>query len=657
MPRGLSFEQIGLTEALVQTWADTVWNMSNNLQIRRGDPIRKREFERVAAERADLGMSDAQIAAVLGLTRNQVMAIRVITEARRFRRRSYFELYELGRGKRYNPERHVPLEARSGFRPEALALRNALKFDPLQASRFVAERWWAGDTLPGWIAARVAGMPQGKAIRSADLDLDYAKLQGRAERFASGLHALGLGRGDVVSVQLPNIPAFLIAYLAIARIGAVMSTVHMPYRAAELKTLLAHSRARAIICLSKTRDYEPARAALALKHELPALEHVIALGEPVDGACAFGEVAAGADPLPDDLAPAPADPLLLLYTSGTSASPKAVPLTSQAALGNARVGAPEHRITASDVLLSAAPFSHLFGLYSFHLAASVGAENLLLAAFTPQDFAQAVVNGRPTVLFAGPAHFAAMLKAGLMDSSHFSSVRLVICSGSACPPELARDVAARLPNGRFTQLWGMTEMQAGLYARPDDPLEVSALSAGRPSPGTEVRIAGPDGAALAAGAEGELQVRGSLLFPGYFDNEEANVQAFSADGWFRSGDLASRDAAGNVRITGRIKEVINRGGVKYNPRDVEDLLDSHPEVLQAAIVPVPDPVLGERACCIIVPRGKQAPTLEALCAWLLERGIAKHKLPERLEVIADMPLTPTRKIIKGRLLEAIRSKA
>jgi non-ribosomal peptide synthetase component E (peptide arylation enzyme) len=656
MPRGLSFEQIGVTEALIETYADAVWKMSNNLQIRRGDPIRKLELDRVAAERADLGMSDAQIAGVLGLTRDQVMVIRVLTEARRFRRRSYYNLYELGRGKRFNPERHVPLEARSGFRQDALALRNALRFDAQQVGRFVAERWWAADTLPGWLAARAAKMPQRGAIRSADGDIDYAALRPRAERFAEGLYTLGLGRGDVVSVQLPNVAEFIVAYLAIARIGAVMSTAHMPYRAAELKTLLAHGRARALICLSRTKDYEPAAAALALKSGLPALEHVIALGGPVSGARRFSEVAAGGGKLPDDLAPAPADPFLLLFTSGTSASPKAVPLTAQVTLGNARLSAPEHRITAGEVLLSAAPYSHLFGLYSFHLATSVGATNLLLPAFTPPDFAQAITSGRPTVLFAGPAHFAAMLKTGLLDATDLSSVRLVIVSGSACPPELARAVAARLPNGRFTQLWGMTETQAGLYTRPDDPLEVAALTAGRPSPGTEVRIVGPDGAMLPPGAEGELQVRGSLLFPGYFDNQAANLNAFTADGWFRSGDLASRDAEGNVRITGRSKDIINRGGVKYNPRDIEDLLDAHPELLQAAIVPVPDPVLGERACCVIVPRGARVPVLEELCAYLAERGVARYRLPERLEVVAEMPLTPTRKIIKSRLLELLAQR-
>jgi non-ribosomal peptide synthetase component E (peptide arylation enzyme) len=213
-----------------------------------------------------------------------------------------------------------------------------------------------------------------------------------------------------------------------------------------------------------------------------------------------------------------------------------------------------------------------------------------------------------------------------------------------------RAVAGRLPNGCITQLWGMTETQAGAYTRPDDPVEVAALTAGRPSPGTELRIVGSDGSVLGPDAEGELQVRGSLLFPGYFDNPEANASAFTADNWFRTGDLALRDEAGNVRISGRSKDIINRGGVKYNPRDIEDLLDAHPEVLQAAIVPIPDELLGERACCVVVPRGERAPTLETLCAYLLERGVARNKLPERLETVAEMPLTPTRKIIKGRLI-------
>jgi non-ribosomal peptide synthetase component E (peptide arylation enzyme) len=185
----------------------------------------------------------------------------------------------------------------------------------------------------------------------------------------------------------------------------------------------------------------------------------------------------------------------------------------------------------------------------------------------------------------------------------------------------------------------MTELQAGLYSRPGDPIEISATSAGRPSPGTQVRIA-PDG---------ELQVRGPLAFSGYYRNDEANRAAFSADGWFRSGDLAEL-RNGNYAITGRIKDVINRGGVKFNPADVEALLDAHPKILQCAIVPMPDAVLGEKACAFVTLKpGAAEPTLDELVAYLTGKEIAKNKLPERLVVIPEMPLTPTRKIIKSRL--------
>jgi cyclohexanecarboxylate-CoA ligase len=657
MPRGLSFEQIGVTEAMIATYADAVWALSNNIQVRRGDPIRKRDFADFENQRPDLGMSDGQIAAVLGLTRDQVLAIRVVTEVRRFRRRNYHRLYELGRGNRFRADRSVAPAERAGFRADALALRAAVRFDPARVAEFVRSGWWGNDTLTRWLTSRVGEAGGRAALAGPDGDMTYAELGARSERFAAGLHALGLGRGDVIVVQLPNVPEFVVAYLAIARIGAVMSTAHMPYRAAELRTLLAHSRARALICMSSMKDYAPAAAAVAMKPGLSALEHVIALGEPVMGTVAYPTLANTEGTLPDDVAAMPADPFLLLYTSGTSASPKAVPLTYQAMLGNARLGAPEHRITAADVLLSAPPYTHLFGLYSFHLALATGASSLLLPVFTPPDLARAIAQGRPTVLFTGPAHLAALQKSALLDGTDLSSIRLVICSGSACPPDLARTVAAKLPNGRFTQLWGMTETQAGLYTRPDDPLEVSATTAGRPSPGTEVRVVGADGTPLAPGHEGEFQVRGSLMFPGYFDNAEANAGAFTDDGWFRTGDLAILEAAGNARITGRSKDVINRGGVKYNPRDIEDLLDAHPAVLQSAIVPVPDPVVGEKACCFIVPRPGSTPALAELCAYLLERGIAKYKLPERLETVTEMPLTPTRKIIKGRLAELLANKS
>ena len=174
-----------------------------------------------------------------------------------------------------------------------------------------------------------------------------------------------------------------------------------------------------------------------------------------------------------------------------------------------------------------------------------------------------------------------------------------------------------------------------------------------PTPGSEARIADFDGRPMPPEAEGELQVRGCSVFAGYFDNAAANDGIFTGDGWLRTGDLAVMSGAGYVRITGRSKDLINRGGVKLNPSDVEALIDQHEAVLQSAIVPMPDPVLGEKACCCVVLKTGQTLSLDDLCAWLERQGVAKFKWPERLVPIEAMPMTPTRKIIKGALVKMI----
>jgi len=316
-----------------------------------------------------------------------------------------------------------------------------------------------------------------------------------------------------------------------------------------------------------------------------------------------------------------------------------VPHPSRTLLGNSRLGALEHGVTPESRVLCAAPLSHLYGLYSLHCAWSVGACTVLLPAFKPDELARTVERDRPTALWTGPAHVAACRNAGLFDRHDWSSLKLAIVSGSMAPSAVMHYFQDKVPGCAVTQLWGMTELQAGLYSRPGDGIEVAATSAGRPSPGTQVRIS----------ADGELQVRGPLAFSGYYRNEEATRAAFTEDGWFRTGDLAQRRAE-NYAITGRSKDIINRGGVKFNPLDVEALLDAHPKILQSAIVSMPDPVLGEKACAFVTLKpGAPEPSLAELCEYLLAREIAKTKLPERLVVIAEMPLTPTRKIIKSKL--------
>ena len=696
MSRGLSRSQIGVTEAMVQSFGETIFRLSHNHQVRRGDPVRLKDFAAIERQRAGLGLSDAEISGRVGLSRDQVTFIRNLVERRKIRRNHYQRLLELGGGRRFRAERFTPHEQRRGYREAAMNLRDAMRFDGDRAAVYLERGWWSpADTLSRWLARAASETPDAPAIVGGGQILSYRELAGRVAALAGGLKGLGLGSGDVVAVQLPNRVEYLVSYLAICAIGGVMTTLYVPYRAAEMETLLTHSRARAFIGLDAMGDFRPTRTVLDLRGRTGSPEHVIVLGEASEGAWgATGPVAAPggtgdvADPAdapggasafvgsadaaggtsafadlagapPHDLSDGPvaADPFLLLYTSGTSARPKGVPLAYQGILGNARLGAPEHGITAADRILSAAPFGHLYGLYSFHLALSVGAATVLLPAFTPPDLARTLDAEAVTVLFAAPAHVAACLGAGLLSTGGLSRLRLAVLSGSAVAPAVAKGLQERMANGHVTQLWGMTETQAGLYTRPGDPIETVAGTAGRPSPGTEVRIVGAGDTALPPGEEGELQVRGSLLFPGYFDHPEANREAFSAGGWFRTGDLAVVTGEGNVAITGRCKDVINRGGIKYNPRDVEDLLAAHPQIDMAAIVPVADPVLGERACCCITVAGGAAPTLDAVCAYLHENGVAKVRWPERLEVLDAMPLTATRKIVKGRLVERLERTA
>lgn len=649
MPRGLTRTQIGVTEEMIQSFGNIVLELSHNFQIRRGDPIRELDYDQIEVQRADLGLTDSQIAARIGLTRNQVLYIRTVSERRRFRGGHYNRLLALGGGKRFRAERFKSDEEHPAVSEQAMALRAAMRFDPTLARRYVAQGWWGADTLTSWLQRWARETPDAIAIQTRGSEISYAELADRVDRLMSGLARIGVRGGDVVALQLPNTPEFLVAYLAICGLGAVMSPIHMSYRGAEIESLLVHNEARAVICLGEFKDGEPVTGMLELKRKIDSLQAVVVVGRDADGAVSFSELCAselgGAaiDP------PVASDPFLLLYTSGTTAAPKGVPLSYHNMLSNARLSVPEHGLSAKDVVLCAAPVTHLFGLYSFHLALCTGARSLLLPSFTPPGLAEIIEAGQATALFAGPAHIAACLNAGLFDQRDLSSLKLAVISGSPLAAATAKALDANLKNGRVTQLWGMTETQAGLYTRPGDPIEVASRSAGRPSPGTEARIVAEDGEAVPAGTEGELQVRGCLLFPGYFKNEEATKAAFAEGGWFRTGDLALADEAGNISITGRLKDIINRGGVKYNPVDIEAIISGMPEVQACAIVAMKDDVLGERACAFVQLAGGGAITLEDVTKHLDAKSVSKGRWPERLEIVDAMPLTPTQKIIKSRL--------
>ena len=523
-----------------------------------------------------------------------------------------------------------------------------------QIEQFRSSGYWNDDTLSTYIEKWSKETPKKTAIVAPDRELTYSEWHTSSLKFANALLSLGLKRGDVIAIQYPNTPEFLIAYIGIALMGGVMCTLHMPYRAGEMAPLMNHGNTKAIICSQGDNKYDAPQTMEGLKERVPTLEHIIVIGEAQNGQEKFEKLIENATSSPIKDPPIASDPCILCFTSGTSASPKGVVRTYETLTANARIYSPTIELTADDRVMVAPPFTHVFGLTCATLALCWGSTNVLMPLFTPELYTDRLINAKPSILFSAPAHVAASIKAGLLDDVDLSSLKEVVIAGSVCPPEVAADLERRMPNGRSGQLFGMTEtilmMQTPLNERP----EIRHSSTGRKTKGIDIRITNPlDDTEVATGEEGELLLRGYTIMAGYLNNEDANKAAFTSDGYFRSGDLATCDADGNVIITGRVKDVINRGGIKINPTDIENVLQAHPCIILAALVPMHDDILGERICVFITLAPKASITFEEITSYLGQNGIAKMRWPERLEIIDEMPMTPTRKIQKGELIKLL----
>ena len=528
---------------------------------------------------------------------------------------------------------------------KALALKRAVTFEPARVRAFVERGDWTDQTVGGLLKERAAATPDRPVIIAGDRIITYGEALETARRIAGGLLSLGLSKGDVVAVQLPNTTEYLLTYFAIALVGIVMAPIHAVYALSEVEPLLRHSRADAILMA----DPERARKALALQDKLPDLKHVLSLGTPPGDVAAWDELKRR-EPIKEeaDLVGA-ADPLHMAFTSGTTAGPKTVLVTHQTALSTIINSATPLGLRGDDIILSMPAFSHMFGMAVVNLALSSGGALLLLPQFRPDLFAEMLHQRKPTFLFAAPAHVAACLKTGLFESKDLSSLRAAYFGGAVCPPNLAEPFETLMPNGTANQIYGMTEAMLISFTRPGDPPEVRYRTVGRAVPGQEVRVVSAAGEPLSPGEEGEIQVRGSGVLASYLDNPDATGVAFAEARWLRTGDLGHLDRDGNVTITGRLKDIINRGGIKINPVDIEALINTHPSVELSALLGVPDEILGERICCFAQLKPGRSLTLDELRAWLTDQGLARRKWPERLEIVDQMPLTPTRKVIKGRL--------
>lgn len=532
-------------------------------------------------------------------------------------------------------------------------LAAALDYPDEVRRKYLDDGIWREELPWHWLERWAAETPDRPVTLGAGAPMTAADLMGQAEGFAAALQAAGLGPGDVVALQLPNVPAMMVAFIGAQRLGAVPAMVHMPYRAGEIAPMLRHIGARAVVCFQGLEGYDAAGTMLAVKDDVPGLEAVFVTGGPApEGTISFEDAfATDASSLPG--LPAAADPALILFTSGTSAAPKAVVHSYHTHCASIRVTVEDMGILGDDVMLCPPPFTHAFGITCALIFLCAGATSVLLPAFSPPALADAIREHKVTATCVGPAHIMATLGAGLWTPDVTDGLRAIYTGGAVCPPETVDAIEPLLANGKLFQVWGMTEVLMPICNRPDADFEERRNSLGQPPRGHDIRFVGDGGEVLPPDTEGELQMRGPFLFRRYLDNEKATAEAFTDDGFFRTGDLARMDANGRIYITGRAKDLINRGGVKINPVDIEALMELHPAVAQAAVIPYPDQVLGEKACLVIVPTGEGVLDLAGMRAWLEEKGVAKMRWPERLEIVDAMPMTPTRKIIKGKLAQQV----
>lgn len=530
-------------------------------------------------------------------------------------------------------------------------LQNDRGYPAADVERFREQGLWRGDTLDVWLQRLASGHPDAPSIIGPDGTLSHAQVYEKAQRMAGALRELGIEKGEAVGIQLTNTPEFLISYFGIAMAGGVLLTMHMPYRAGEMAPLLNHGKARAVICEAASEKHDAPGTMQSLKKDVPTLEHVlVASGADVPSSCVSledmidnGPVRALGDP------PKSSDPVLLCFTSGTSAAPKAVLRTYDTALSNARIYGEAIAMSAADRVMVVPPFSHVFGLCCLHTAMAYGAPCVLIKAFAPELFVETIERDQPTVVFSSPAPIAATLKSGLIGGD-MESIRLVVLAGSIVPPAVSASFEAHLPNGQVGGLFGMTETILVTATPLDGEPSERHNSVGRPTRGVQMRVSSPDdGRILAPGEEGELEMRAYCLLSGYLNNDEANASSFSEDGFFKTGDLAIIDERSNVQITGRVKDIINRGAVKINPSDIENLVAAHPKVVLAAIAPMPDEIMGEKACLFVTLVADAEISLDEIRSYLADNNVAKMRWPEKLVVVDEMPMTPTKKVMKHEL--------
>ncbi|NLU81690.1 AMP-binding protein [Rhodococcus sp. HNM0569] len=525
----------------------------------------------------------------------------------------------------------------------------------------VSDKPLLGDTIGDNLDRTIAAYGE----RDAVVDVQsgrrwtYREFGADVDALAAGLMARGIVAGDRVAIWAPNCPEWTLVQYATAKIGAILVNVNPAYRTFELEYVLKQSGVRMIVCTAEFKGCDYPAMVREASANAPTLEYVAVIGTDEWDSLRHDGVRAHAED-PDRLAAVQAslsadDPINIQYTSGTTGFPKGATLSHHNILNNGYFVGELCHYSADDRICIPVPYYHCFGMVMGNLAAtSHGAATVIPApAFDPAATLEAVQRERCTSLYGVPTMFIAELALADFDSYDLSTLRTGIMAGSPCPVEVMKQVIDRMGMTEVSICYGMTETSpVSTQTRADDTIEQRVATVGRVGPHLEVKVVDPaTGATLERGEPGELCTRGYSVMLGYWNDDEKTGEAIDSARWMHTGDIGVMDADGYVAVTGRIKDIVIRGGENIYPREIEEFLYTHPDVLDAQVIGVPDARYGEELMAWIRLREGAQPLDAQRLREFCEGRLAHYKVPKYVHVVDEFPMTVTGKVRKVEMRE------
>ncbi|EEV5963687.1 TPA: medium-chain fatty-acid--CoA ligase [Escherichia coli] len=535
-------------------------------------------------------------------------------------------------------------------------MKVTLTFNEQRRAAYRQQGLWGDASLADYWQQTARAMPDKIAVvDNHGASYTYSALDHAASCLANWMLAKGIESGDRIAFQLPGWCEFTVIYLACLKIGAVSVPLLPSWREAELVWVLNKCQAKMFFAPTLFKQTRPVDLILPLQNQLPQLQQIVGVDKlaPATSSLSLSQIIADNTPLTMAITTHGDELAAVLFTSGTEGLPKGVMLTHNNILASERAYCARLNLTWQDVFMMPAPLGHATGfLHGVTAPFLIGARSVLLDIFTPDACLALLEQQRCTCMLGATPFVYDLLNLLEKQPADLSALRFFLCGGTTIPKKVARECQQR--GIKLLSVYGSTESSPHAVVNLDDPLSRFMHTDGYAAAGVEIKVVDDARKTLPPGCEGEEASRGPNVFMGYFDEPELTARALDEEGWYYSGDLCRMDEAGYIKITGRKKDIIVRGGENISSREVEDILLQHPKIHDACVVAMPDERLGERSCAYVVLKAPHhSLSLEEVVAFFSRKRVAKYKYPEHIVVIEKLPRTASGKIQKFLLRKDI----